>query len=82
MNPRITLFGFTVASMLSASVLVEVIMSWPGLGPLLLEASLGRDVYVVMGAVKMSALFLVCGTAVADILLYANDPRIRAEQLA
>jgi peptide/nickel transport system permease protein len=81
-NPLISLSGLSIGSLLSISLVTEVIMSWPGLGPLLLEASLGRDVYVVMGAVTISALFLVCGTAVADILLYANDPRIRAEQLA
>src|SRR5205809_2095145 len=36
-NPLISLFGFSVAGLLSASLLIEAIMSWPGLGPLLLE---------------------------------------------
>ena len=48
-NPLISLFGFSVATMLSASLLVEVILSWPGIGPLLLEAILAKDVYVVLG---------------------------------
>src|SRR5487761_1613044 len=46
-NPLISLLGFSVATMLSASVIVEVIMSWPGLGPLMVQAILSRDVYVV-----------------------------------
>jgi len=34
-------------------LLIEVVMNWPGLGPLLLEAILARDFYVVVGAVML-----------------------------
>jgi peptide/nickel transport system permease protein len=78
-NPLISLLGFSVATMLSASVLVEVILSWPGLGPLLVEAIFARDVYVVIGVVMLSSVFLVAGNLFADLLLFANDPRIRVE---
>src|SRR6266446_3422164 len=78
-HPLIVLFGFTVGTLLSASLLVEVVMSWPGLGPFLLEAILARDLYVVIGGVLLSTLFLVAGNLVADLLLYWADPRIRAE---
>jgi peptide/nickel transport system permease protein len=54
-------------------------MSWPGLGPFLLEAILARDLYVVIGGVLLSTLFLVVGNFAADLLLYWADPRIRAE---
>ena len=81
-NALISLFGLSIGSLLSVSLVTEVIMSWPGLGPLLLEAALARDVYVVIGAVTVSAAFLVGGVLLADVLLYANDPRIRAERLA
>jgi len=80
-NPLVSLFGFSLASLLSVSLLTEVIMSWPGLGPLLLEAVLARDVYVVIGAVTFSTLLLLAGTGLADILLFAADPRIRSEAL-
>jgi peptide/nickel transport system permease protein len=59
-----------------------VVMSWPGLGPLLLEAVLARDIYVVIGAVLFSTLLLVFGTLLTDVLLFAADPRIRTEGLA
>jgi peptide/nickel transport system permease protein len=78
-HPLIVLFGFTVGTLLSGSLLVEVVMSWPGLGPFLLEAILARDLYVVIGGVLLSTLFLVAGNLVADLLLYWADPRIRAE---
>jgi peptide/nickel transport system permease protein len=80
--PLISLFGFSLGSLLSASLLIEVVMNWPGLGPLLLEAILARDVYVVIAAVMFSALFLVGGMLIADMLLFFVDPRIRTEGLA
>jgi peptide/nickel transport system permease protein len=76
-NPLISLFGFSVGALLSGSLLVEVIMSWPGLGPLLLEAILARDFYVVIGGVLLSMIFLLAGNFLADVLLYWADPRIR-----
>jgi peptide/nickel transport system permease protein len=78
-HPLIALFGFSLGTLLSGSLLGEVVMSWPGLGPFLLEAILARDLYVVIGGVLLSTLFLVAGNFVADLLLYWADPRIRAE---
>lgn len=79
LNPLISLFGFSIATMLSASLLAEVVLSWPGLGPLLVEATLNKDIYLVVGAVMLSAAFLVTGNLLADVLLFAADPRIRVE---
>ncbi len=76
-NPLISLFGLSIAGLLSASLLVEVILSWPGLGPLMLEAMLARDMYLVIGITMFSTLFLVLGTLLADLLLVVADPRIR-----
>lgn len=78
-NPLISLFGFSIGALLSGSLLIEVVMSWPGLGPFLLEAILARDLYVVIGGVLFSTVFLVAGNFLADALLYWADPRIRTE---
>jgi len=78
-NPLISLFGFSIGALLSGSLLVEIVMSWPGLGPLLLEAVLARDIYVVIGGVLLSTVFLVGGNFISDMLLYWADPRIRRE---
>jgi peptide/nickel transport system permease protein len=80
--PLISLFGLSLGVLLSGSLLIEVVMSWPGLGPLLLEAILGRDVYVVIGAVMFSAMFLLVGALLGDLMLFVVDPRIRTEGLA
>lgn len=76
-NSAISLFGFSLAGLLGGSLLVEVITGWPGIGPLILEATLARDPYVVIGAVMLSALFMLGGNFAADLLLMACDPRIR-----
>jgi peptide/nickel transport system permease protein len=78
-NPLISLAGLSVATLLSASLLVEMILSWPGLGALMVEAILARDVYLVIGVVMLSSMFLVAGNLFADVLLFASDPRIRVE---
>lgn len=78
-NPLISLFGFSIGSLLSGSLLVEVVTSWPGLGPFLLEAILARDIYVVIGGVLLSTVFLLVGNFLADILLFWADPRIRVD---
>ena len=54
-------------------------MGWPGLGPLLLEAIMARDIFLVVDGVMLSTIFLVGGNLLADLLLYAADPRIRTE---
>jgi peptide/nickel transport system permease protein len=81
-NPLLSLFGFSVGTLLSGSLIVEVVMSWPGVGPLLLESILARDLYVVIAGVLCSTLFLVAGNLLADVLIYWADPRIRTEETA
>jgi peptide/nickel transport system permease protein len=79
-NPLLSLFGLSLAGLLSMSLPVEVVMSWPGLGPLLLEAILARDFHLVLGLVLATTVLLVLGNLVADALLLAADPRIRASE--
>jgi len=76
-NPLISLFSFSIGTMLSSSLLVEVVLSWPGLGPLLVESTLSRDLYVVVGGVMLSSMFVIGGSLLADLALFASDPRIR-----
>jgi peptide/nickel transport system permease protein len=77
-NPLVSLLGLSIAGLLSTSLVVETLMSWPGLGPLLLEAIAARDVHLVIGAVMCSTVLLLAGNFAADALLYALDPRLRA----
>lgn len=76
-NPLISLFGLSISGLLSASVVIEVVMSWPGLGPLLLDAVDARDLHLVVGAAVCSTFLLLAGNVAADVLLLVADPRIR-----
>jgi peptide/nickel transport system permease protein len=78
-NPLISLLAFSVATMLSTSVIAEIVLSWPGLGSLMVESISARDTYVVVAIVMLSSVFLVAGNLLADLLLFASDPRIRTE---
>lgn len=76
-NPLITLFGYTLGTLLSGAFLVEVVTSWPGLGRITIEALVARDLYLMMGSVMMASTLLILGNLVADLLLAAADPRIQ-----
>ena len=79
LNPLISLFGLSVGLLMSSSLLVEAIFSWPGLGPLMLQAIFDHDVFVIVDAAMLAACFLIGGNFLSDVLLYLSDPRIRAE---
>jgi peptide/nickel transport system permease protein len=76
-NPLITLFGLELGGLLSGSAILENVVGWPGLGQLILDAVVRKDLYVVMGSLVIGGVTLVLGNLIADILLAVADPRIR-----
>ena len=78
-NPLITLLGYEFSSLLSGAALTEIILSWPGLGMMMLTAVRAKDVYLVMSSMLMGGVMLLVGNLLADILLAKADPRIRYE---
>jgi peptide/nickel transport system permease protein len=80
LNPLITIFGYSLGSVVSGSVIVETVLGWPGLGQLSVTAVLSRDVPLLMGVVLLTATAVLIGNLLADILLRFNDPRLRAAQ--
>ncbi len=78
-NALLSLFGLSLGSLLSSSLVVEVILGWPGLGSLLVDAIQARDAAVVVGATVVSAMAAAGGGLVGDMLLLGADPRIRTE---
>lgn len=76
-NPAISLLGLTLGGLLSGAVVVEKVFSWPGLGALTVDSILARDLHVALGAVLVSAGFVVGANFVADVFLALNDPRVR-----
>ncbi|GCL41267.1 ABC transporter permease [Dolichospermum planctonicum] len=80
-NPLITLLGFELAGLLSGAFITEYFFNWPGLGKLTLQAVLAKDQYLVMASLVMSAVLLIIGNLIADLILKAADPRIKLEDL-
>lgn len=80
LNPLITIFGYSLGSIMSGSVIVETVLGWPGLGQLSVVAVRSRDVPLLMGVVLVTATAVLAGNMVADILLRLNDPRLREDE--
>ena len=78
-NPLITIFGFSLASLLAGALLTESVFGWPGLGVLTFDALVDKDEPLVMASVVMLVLMLVIGNLIADVLLAIIDPRIRLD---
>lgn len=77
LNPLITILGFSLGGLMSGSVIVETVLGWPGLGQLSVVAVQARDVPLLMGVVLITAIAVLIGNLLADILLCLNDPRLR-----
>lgn len=75
--PFITMFGMTIPGLIGGSVIIESIFSWPGIGRLAYEAILARDYPVILTLNFISAVLVLIGTFVSDLLYILADPRIR-----
>ena len=75
--PFVTMFGLILPSLIGGSVIIESIFAWPGMGRLAFEAILTRDYPIILSLNFISAVLVVLGTFISDILLVAVDPRIR-----
>jgi peptide/nickel transport system permease protein len=69
------IYGVIVGSVLGGSFAVEIVTSWPGLGALMYEALVSRDLFLVAGCAAAGACFLALGTFAADVALAFADPR-------
>ena len=76
-NPLLTIFGYSLAGLLSGAFIVENVMAWPGLGRLTMEALFAKDYQLVVASVVMATGLLVAGNFIADLMLAWSDPRIR-----
>ncbi|MDH3603593.1 MAG: ABC transporter permease [Candidatus Tectomicrobia bacterium] len=75
--PVVTLGGIYMAILITASILVETVFAWPGVGRLVYESIVFRDFPVVQAVVLMTAGFVIFTSLVVDILYAYLDPRIR-----
>ncbi len=76
LRPVLAIYGVIVGSVLSGSFAVEIVTSWPGLGALMYEGLVARDLYLVAGCAAAGSIFLALGILAADIALVLVDPRL------
>ncbi|MDD4889820.1 MAG: ABC transporter permease [Phycisphaerae bacterium] len=79
LRPMVTFFGFLLAGMIAGSVIVETIFSYPGMGRLAYEALSKRNLPVLVAINFYSAVLVVMGNLLADMLYSVVDPRVRLE---
>lgn len=75
--PFITMFGLAIPGLIGGSVIFETIFAWPGMGRLGFEAILARDFPVILTLTFFSAVLVLLGTLISDILYGVADPRIK-----
>lgn len=77
MTAPLTYFGLILGGLMTGSVVIETIFTWPGVGLLAIDALRAKDFQVVQSVVIFfAAVFIVCNLIV-DILYAYLDPRIR-----
>jgi len=74
--PVITIAGLQMSGMLAGTVLVETVFTWPGMGLLAYDSILRRDNQLILGILLMSAVLVIIGNLVTDILYRLVDPRV------
>ena len=73
----VTVFGLQMAWLLGGSVIVEQVFAWPGIGRLMLNAVLQRDLTLVQAGVLVFALLVMLTNLLVDLLYAFINPRIR-----
>ncbi|MEM1202500.1 MAG: ABC transporter permease [Acidobacteriota bacterium] len=76
-GPLIQRLGVSLPLLLSGSLVLEVVFSWPGLGTAVFSAVLQRDYPVILAATAFSATLVVLGSLAADLAHAWLDPRVR-----
>jgi peptide/nickel transport system permease protein len=75
--PMITLAGMQLPSILTGALVTETVFTWPGMGRLFLDSLGYSDYPVVMGLLMFSAVLVILGNLIADVVVALVDPRIR-----
>jgi peptide/nickel transport system permease protein len=74
--PLVTLVGLTLPYLLSGSIVLEQVFSWPGMGRMYFESINARDYPVIMGLTLLFSTVALIGQLLADVLYAVVDPRV------
>jgi peptide/nickel transport system permease protein len=79
LNPFFSTVGWSLASLISGTTLVAMVLSLQTTGPLLLRALMSQDMYLAGSFILLLSALTVIGTLISDLILAWADPRIRLE---
>jgi peptide/nickel transport system permease protein len=77
--PIVTVIGVQAGYLLGGAVLTETVFAWPGVGTLMVQGILARDIPLVQGCVLVVALTFALVNLFVDLLYAWLNPRIRYE---
>jgi len=75
----VTLIGLSLPMLVNGAYITESIFGWPGLGRLGITSIMSRDYPVVMAVTMLSALIVILGNLISDLMYAFVDPRTRLE---
>lgn len=75
--PIVTVIGMHIPTLFGGSIIVEQIFSWPGLGLITMNAITSRDYPVIMGVCLLSAVVVLAGNLLTDVVYALVDPTIK-----
>jgi peptide/nickel transport system permease protein len=77
LRPVLGVYGIVIGTLFSGSLAEEAITGWPGIGRLMADALVGRDLFLSAGCALAGALLIAAGNMAADVLRAVADPRLR-----
>jgi len=77
LNPIISGLGSTLSGIFNGSTITAIVLMLPTLGPVLLKALQTQDIYLSGGILLISAVIVVIGNLLSDLLLSVLDPRVK-----
>lgn len=80
LNPFFSTVGWSLASLISGTTLVALVLSLQTTGPMLLRALTSQDMYLAGSFILLLSTLTVIGTLISDIALAIADPRIRVDR--
>ena len=75
--PIIAMIGLDIGIFMSGIVVVESVFGWPGIGQLAWQAIQRVDIPIIMGVTLVSAIAIVIGNLIADLVAPFVDPRVK-----
>ena len=79
--PIVTTLGTGLSFQLAGAAVVETVFTWPGIGRLLVDSVMARDVTTATGTVIMTTILYVVLLLIVDVLYAFIDPRIKAQYI-